>query len=106
MFDANRRVAEALDVRTLALELWVYLGFVPLAVGGMAEVEWLGYIAMVIGLGLLAVGVRAAIRSPRPFDAGSPAMSRLVSTTRAVGIFYAVAGAVWILLSYGVVQSG
>ena len=106
MFDANRRVAEALDVPTLGLELWVYLGFVPLAVGGMADVAWLGYIAMIIGLGLFAIGVRAAIRSPRPFDAGSPGMSRFVSTTRAVGLFYAFAGAVWMLLSYGVVQSG
>jgi hypothetical protein len=92
VFDSNRRVAEALDVPAVALELWVYLGFVPLAVGGMAQIGWLGYIAMVVGLGLVLIGIRAALRASRPFDPGVPAMSRLVPTTRAVGVFYAVAG--------------
>jgi uncharacterized membrane protein YhaH (DUF805 family) len=106
MFDSNRRIAEALDVPTLALELWVYLGFVPLAVGGMAQIGWLGYIAMILGLGLVLIGIRAAMRAPRPFDAGVPAMSRLVSSTRAVGLFYALAGTVWMLISFGVTQGG
>jgi hypothetical protein len=106
VFDSNRRVAEALDLPTLALELWVYVGFVPLAVGGMAHIGWLGYIAMVVGLGLVLIGVGAAMRTARPFDPGVPAMSRLVSTTLAVGVFYVLAGSVWVLMSFGVTQGG
>jgi hypothetical protein len=106
MFDANRRVADALDVPVLALELWVYIGFIPLAVGGMAGVPWLGYIAAVVGLGLLAIGLRGAIRSPRPFDAGTPGMSRIMPTSRAVGTFYVVAGIVWIFISLTVATGG
>jgi hypothetical protein len=86
--------------------LWIYLGFVPLAVGGMAKVVALGYIAMIAGVGIAVVGFRAAIRPPRPFDPGARAIPGLLRTTRAVGVFYTAAGLLWMLLSFGVIQGG
>jgi hypothetical protein len=106
VFASNRRVADALDVPPVALTLWIYLGFVLLAVGGMAKIVVLGYVAMIGGAGILVVGLRAAIRPPRPFDPGTQALPGLLRTTRAVGVFYALAGLLWMLLSLGVVGGG
>lgn len=106
MSDMNRRVAEALDVPPLLLVPGVYVGFAVLAVGGIAKVTALGYGAMLFGIGITAVGLRAAIRSPRPFDTGTPSLQRFLGTTRAVGAFYAVVGVLWILLSVTVTQAG
>jgi hypothetical protein len=99
VFDSNRRWADALGVPTLFLELWVYVGFLPLAIGGMAHISWLGYLAAIVGLGLCVIGFRAAVRPSRPFDA----MPRLIASTRAVGIVYVLGGALWIVLSFTVV---
>jgi hypothetical protein len=106
MPDMNRRVAEALDVPPMLLVVAVYLGFAVLAIGGIAKVAALGYVAMLFGVGITAVGLRAAIRPPRSFDTGVPSLQRLIGTTRAVGAFYAVAGVIWILLSFGVTHAG
>lgn len=106
MFESNRRVADALDVPPVALTLWIYVGFVPLVVGGIAKVVLLGYVAMIGGVGILVVGLRAAVRPPRPFDPGTNAIPGLLRTTRAIGVFYAFAGLLWMLLSFGVIQGG
>ncbi len=104
MLDSNRRVAEALDVPTLALELWLYIGFIPLAVGGMAGIAWLGWISVVVGAGLLAVGLRAVINPARPYDSGVPAMRRLMGGSKQVGAVYALAGVLWIALSVAAIR--
>ncbi len=106
MSEMNRRVANALDVPSLLLVVGVYLGFAFLAVGGIAKVAALGYVAMLFGIGITVVGIRAAIRPPHPFDTGTPSLQRFLGTTRAVGVFYAMAGILWILLSIGVTQAG
>jgi hypothetical protein len=106
MSDMNRRVAEALDVLPLLLVVGVYLGLAVLAIGGMAKVPALGYVAMLLGIGITAVGLRAAIRQARSFDTGTPLLQRHLGTTRAVGVFYAVAGFLWTLLGFGVTQAG
>jgi NAD(P)H-dependent flavin oxidoreductase YrpB (nitropropane dioxygenase family) len=104
VLDSNRRVAEALDVPTLALELWLYIGFVPLAVGGMAGIAWLGWVSAVVGAGLLVIGLRAVMRPARPYDSGVPAMRRVMGGSKQVGAFYALAGVLWIALSVAVIR--
>ncbi len=103
MFSANRPAAEALDVPHLALELWVYVGFACLLIGAIAHVDWLAYIAIAAGAGILLIGLRATGRTSRPFDSGG---LPLVRSTRAVGIFYALAGTIWMLVAWTVAQSG
>lgn len=106
MFESNRRVADALDVPAVALMAWIYVGFAVLAVGGMAKIGWLGCIAAVVGTGLVAVGLRAAVRPARAFDPGVLALQRVMSSSKRVGMFYVLGGGLWIALSVGVALGG
>lgn len=104
MLETNRRVAEALRIPATVLNLWIYVGTVPLVVGGMARISWLGYVDVVVALGFFVAGVRAALSPSQPFTLG-PGTVRFLGTTRRIGLFYILVGVVWVLLSVSIIRS-
>ena len=101
----NGRFAQALAVPPRLLVGGVYLGFAVLAVGAIAKVAALGYVAMPFGIAITVAGLRATIRPPRSIATGTPPLQRLLGRTRAVGVLYALADVLWTLLSISVARA-
>lgn len=103
IFDTNRRAAEAMRVPTWLFSGLVYVGFVFLAVGAMAQLPAFGVVAACFGVAMLVIAVRGILAPSRPHDTGITEMNWLMGSSRRLGVFYVLTAAIWIAFSVGVV---